>query len=172
MIVNAYSNAGVGITGFFLLVYGGLALALAWVVRGLTFLLARRRRSSTLQRGLGWWIVVPLCLLIAVLLGARYEPPHNPLFRLRFGLSESALTRQAERFLATSPDESSGRRRIGLFVVTRIQARDGQVRFITTSCGVVDACGLVYSRTDEPKRWQEDTFSHLRGPWWHVYEGF
>jgi hypothetical protein len=46
------------------------------------------------------------------------------------------------------------------------------VRFITTPCGVVDACGVVYAPFGPPSRWMEDQFTSLHGAWWHVFEGF
>jgi hypothetical protein len=170
-ILEAYSDTGVGITGLFALMYGGGALALAWVVRGGVFFLVRRRSAEAPRAAWRWWITVPVALAIACAI-FPFEGPRNPLFQLRFRFSKTALTRYAERLLAASSTESSNPRRVGLFRAIRTEAHDRQVRFITTPCGVIDACGLVYSPFGEPRRWQEDRFSRLDGPWWHVYEGF
>jgi len=61
---------------------------------------------------------------------------------------------------------------VGFFFVQRTDIVEGQVRFITTSCVVIDSCGLVYSPLTEPRRWQEDVFTPLHGRWWHLMEGF
>ena len=164
-----YSNAGVGIEGLFFFIFGGAALIALLAIRLVLFVAATRRLG--VPRRWAPWFAAATCLGLAVITAAC-EGPRNPLFKLRFRASESALTAEA-RSLATD-----GRRsrtmpsRVGLFTVVRAQASDGQVRFITTPCGVVDSCGVVYVPTGSPQRWQEDRFSHLRGPWWHVYEGF
>jgi hypothetical protein len=166
------SDAGVGIIGLLLTVYGGLALALAWVVRGGGYLMARRRVDAANGSGRWWWAAAPLALLAVLGLSWSFAAPDNALFRLRFGFSEAAFTRHADRMLIAPSPELATPRRLGLFWVSRIETHEGQVRFITTSCGVVDACGLVYVPVGEPRTWQEDRFAHLRGRWWHLYEGF
>ena len=100
------------------------------------------------------------------------EAPRNPLFRIRFALSERALTREAQALLASGDRRETSSRRIGLFTIERLTVAEGQVRFITTSCGVVDSCGVVYAPTAPPVQWMEDRFAPLSNGWWHVYEGF
>jgi hypothetical protein len=167
----AHSDTGVGLPAFFLSVFGGQALLAAWVVRGAAFLLARHHASLRSRAKTLWWAVVPMCLVAGATLSVLGSPPHNPLFALRFSLSERELTESAAS-LVSSDAQSLSERRIGLFLVSRIETGDRQVRFITASCGVVDSCGFVYSPSGAPRRWQEDRFVHLRGPWWHLYEGF
>jgi hypothetical protein len=170
-IVVIHSDTGVSIIGFFLLMYGGFGLAAAWGIRG-AFLARARRASPSPPAGRRiWWTVVPACLVAGIACSLLPAAPHNPLFRVRFNLSESALTSHAGRLSATSVDDFRGRR-VGMFRVVRTEAHDHQVRLITTNCGVVDSCGLVYSPRGSPQRWQEDQFVHIRGPWWHVFEGF
>lgn len=171
-LISMYSDAGVGILGFFLLFYGGLALLLAWLLRGAAYLAVRRGGSTAGLPSVKWWAVVPGCIATALTLATFFESPTNPLFQARFRLSEAALTRRAQSLLAASGTDVRDRGRVGLFVADRIEVHDGQVRFITTSCGVVDACGLVYVPSGEPRSVMEDRFTHLRGPWWHLYEGF
>jgi hypothetical protein len=170
-IIDIHSDTGVSIIGFFLLMYGGPGLAAAWVIRRAFFARALRASPSPPAGGRIWWSIVPACLAAGLACSLLPAAPHNPLFRVRFNLSESALTSHAERLSATSVDDLRGRR-VGIFRVMRIEARDHQVRLITTNCGVVDSCGLVYSPRGKPQRWQEDQFVHIRGPWWHVFEGF
>ena len=113
----------------------------------------------------------PAYIATAVALGFT-GGPRGPLFRARFSLSERALTREARRLLQSPPPVRIVPGRVGLFFVQRGDVVEGQVRFITTSCGMIDSCGLVYAPTSEPKRWQEDVFSPLGGRWWHLFEGF
>ena len=169
------SDTGVGIAGFFLAVFGGAALAVAWAGRGAMFRFARRHADSPPRVSRTWWVMVPACLILASVC-LMVEPRDGPLFQLRFRLSEAALTQEAARLVDTEIGAPIESRWIGLFQVVRITAQKRQVRFITAACGVVDSCGLVYAPDlgpgHDPDSLMEDRFTHLRGPWWHVYEGF
>jgi hypothetical protein len=170
-MLTIYSDSGVGILGVFMLLFGGVGLAACWIIRRVLFTVARRTTAVGAQ-GM-WWAVLPACLVTIAVLAVGYEPPANALFQWRFDASERALTGEATAVLATATLQASARPRwIGFFSVKRIEAHDDQVRFITTDCGVVDACGLIYSPSGPPTAWMEDRFRHLRGSWWHVYEGF
>jgi hypothetical protein len=107
-----------------------------------------------------------LCVVLNVLHG-----PDNPLFIARFRLSE-ALTREAHRRLQLVETASPRSKRVGLFLVERTEVVGEQVRFITSTCGVLASCGVVYAPSDPPVRWQEDTFSPLTARWWHLVERF
>jgi hypothetical protein len=157
--------------GFFLLVYGGFGLALAWLIRGVLVLVPRRASSFTRAGRAIWWAIVPVCLVVGIAASLLPPAPEHPLFRARFALSERALTARAER-LTSAPVQDQAPHRVGLFWILRIDSGDEQVRFITAKCAVVDSCGLVYSPRRNPQRWQEDKFVHIRGPWWHLFEGF
>lgn len=165
------SDAGVGIIDFFLFVYGGLALAVWCLARWIVTVRARRR--SPVVTGPSWrqWSIVPICLAAGVALNAL-EGTRNPLFIARFRLSEPAFAREAQRLLQTPVPDELRDRRLGLFAVQRSEVVDGQVRFITASCGVIDSCGVVFAPTAAPKRFQEDTFVPIFGRWWHLYERF
>lgn len=164
-----YSNAGVGIEGLFVFIYGGGALVLLLVIRLACFVDATRRLR--VPRRWASWIAAAACLGLAVVT-AGCEGRRSPLFKLRFRASEGALAEQA-RLMATDPRQRpSAPVRIGLFTVDRVDVVDGQVRFITSPCGVIDSCGLVYVPSGSPRRFQEDRFSHIKGRWWHLYEGF
>jgi hypothetical protein len=183
-VLVASSDTGVHVVSLVLFLYSAVLFGVLWLVRVGALVATRRGLARPAARRMGWWTVVPLSLLTGFAFGSMSEllpPARNPLLRLRFALSETALTHVAEALVsdrggtALAPSEREGlrsRRRIGLFVVRRVDVVDRQVRFITTSCGVVDACGIVYSPGAEPRRWQEDRFTHLQGSWWHVYEGF
>jgi len=162
------SDTGVDIIDLYVAQGVGTAIAIAWAVRTI----ASRRRQNESATPVRWpWVVVPAYLALVFVL-FFLDGPRNPLFHARFRLSEAALTRDAERLLRSPVPKPAGSRRVGLFVVERTDVFDGQVRFITTSCAVIDSCGLVYSPLTEPTRWQEDVFTPLRGRWWHLMEGF
>lgn len=166
-ILEAYSDAGVGLPGFYLLIFGGGVIGVAWIA---TAFMAFRPAGMS-RRTLTRWLFVPACLVFAVLTAAT--PLGTALFELRFLASERSLTNFAEPLMsAESQSRNLGGRRIGLFRLERIDVVAGQVRLITATCGVVDSCGLVYSRTAPPRRWQRDQFWRLRGSWWRVYERF
>jgi len=169
-LVVLTSDAGVGIIGFYVLLYGGIALGACWAVLVGRWIRARRRDPESASASTWRWYLVPAILLGSLVLSA-IDGPNNPLFRVRFQLSRTALTREAQRLL-NAPDGTPARRRVGLFRVERSDVIDGQVRFITTTCGVIDSCGVVYSPVNEPRRWQEDRFSPLGDRWWHLFEGF
>jgi hypothetical protein len=163
------SDAGVSIVGFVLLLFGAIAYGIAWLVHVLRIFARRTADSPPLPRRL--WIIGPGAIAAAFSLGL-VDGPDRALFRARFRLSEPALTREAQRLLRAPAPVRVEPGRIGLFYVQRGDVIEGQVRFITTSCGMIDSCGLVYAPATEPKRWQEDQVSPISGRWWHLFEGF
>jgi len=170
VIAVVYSDAGSGVFGMFVFLGGAVALTAAVIVQGLLSLLRRRGKISDARLRGRWQLAAPIGLAMALAM-ALQAGPRGPLFRLRFALSEHALEARARPLVAGS-FQSTTPEWIGLFRVGRIDAHEGQVRFITTPCGVVDACGLVYAPSGSPSRWMEDEFTPLRGAWWHVFEGF
>jgi len=167
MLVVA-SDAGTNIIEIYVFALGGPGLAAIWAVR---YGVVSRRDPARRPRNWVPVVVVIGSLAIAALF-TFVGGSHNPLFLARFRASEAALTTEARRLLASGKEPPSGTRRVGLFSVQRITIVEGQVRFITTTCGVIDSCGFVYSPTTAPKRFQEDVFSPLHGRWWHLMEGF
>jgi hypothetical protein len=162
------SDAGTSIIHIYLFAFGGAGLAAIWAVR---YGVVMRRHPTKQPRN--WVPVVVVLGYIALALFVTFVPPrYNPLFLARFRASEAALTSEAQRVLASGISPASATRRVGLFRVERTDLFEGQVRFITTSCGVIDSCGFVYAPTAAPKRFQEDVFSPLHGRWWHLLEGF
>jgi hypothetical protein len=166
-IVEAYSDSGVGLLGFYLLLFGGGLIGVAWT--GIA--LIAFRPSGLDRRARMRWLFVPACLVLGVL--TAVTPLGTVLFELRFLASERSLTGFAEPLMGTeSKSRSLAGRRVGLFRVERIDVVDQQVRLITSACGVIDSCGLVYSRSSPPRRWQRDQFWPVRGSWWRLYERF
>ncbi|MCW5632935.1 MAG: hypothetical protein KIT17_06315 [Rubrivivax sp.] len=159
-----YSQSGTGIIALLYTVYGWALLALLFA--GTLAFSRQARRAERAHR-----LATPLVLLLAAaLLAMSTAPLTNPLFRLRFELSRSALTEAAVRKLADPATELSSW--VGLFPVLSADVHHGTVRFIATNCGVVDACGLVYSPNSVPRRVHEDAFVELSAAWYHVHQGF
>ena len=169
-MVLVYSDAGSGIAAMFGFM-GGVAVLTVVVIVQLLLGVLRRRGTIADTRFRGrWQLVAPVALAVAMAMAVQ-AGPRGPLFKLRFALSEHALETRA-RALVASTFHSTTPEWIGLFRVLRITAQDNQVRFITTPCGVVDSCGVVYAPSGSPSRWMEDQFRPLHGAWWHVFEGF
>jgi hypothetical protein len=162
------SDAGTNIIDIYIFAFGGTGLAAVWAVR---YGVVARRDPTRPPKNWVPVVVVTSCLAIAVLI-TFVEGPRNPLFLARFRASEAALTTEAQRLVSSAKEPPPGTRWVGLFRVQRIDIFEGQVRFITTTCGVIDSCGFVYAPTALPKRFQEDVFSPLHGRWWHLMEGF
>lgn len=156
----AHSQAGVNLIWLAVRVYGGAAILLSWLV-----LLA----TSPAVRGvrLSLRLAPAAAVILAMLLA--FNQPWNPLFRVRFELSRSRFAAAAEHCRKHSICEPS---RIGLFPVERSYVTRDQVRFITTSCGLVDSCGVVYSPSAIPPQLSEDRYTSLGGGWYHIHESF
>lgn len=155
------SDTGVSLFGLFAQLAGALVVA-ALVVLALSLGWRPRVGGALVPK-----VVAGLAVLVAVLL----PPPRSPFFHARFAASRAAL-RDVSRALLAGNGELSSPRWIGLYRVERAGVVDGQVRFITTACGLVDACGLVFAPSGPPAPWQEDVFTPLGDGWWRVHEGF
>jgi len=158
------SDAGLETSTFVILFYTAAALSAGWVLCLIT-----SRRGSNPRSALLSLVALPAAVLLVYLLYAT-EAPRNPLFRLRFLASRSTLAATAEAALVAPPADLGHR---ALFSIDNIEVHDGQVRFITTGCGLVDQCGIVYSPT---RRLQthiyRDRLTSLGGPWYHVHQFF
>ena len=77
-----------------------------------------------------------------------------------------------EQRSASAPQRFSRTQRVGLFSVDEFSQFGGEMRFLTSSCGLVDACGLVFSPGGRPPNRGEDSFTHLYGSWWHWYQSW
>lgn len=169
-IVVLASDAGVGVVHLYSLIYGGLAIGIVWLVMLFVMWRSSKPNATPWPARVRWMLATPALLLLGSI--SEFVPQPSLLFKLRFRLSQEALEREAKRTLDDGERVVLFGRRVGLFAVHNLSMYDGQVRFITTNCGIVDACGVVYSPNAPPTRVSEDQFVHLRGPWWHVYQGF
>jgi len=111
-----------------------------------------------------------LLLIAAVTIFGRAQSPSNPLFRLRFALSQSALADRValQKESATARDPEW----VGLFYVARVERLGNEVRFITGMCGVVDQCGLVYRSVPPTRARGKERLRRLSDNWYHLYDVF
>jgi len=136
-------------------------------VVALAFVLTRRPVN---RLGILAWLLHPLAAVAVLLLFLGSQSPANPLFRLRFHLSQPALEEaavivQSQRTLATPTW-------VGLFPVRRIDVFDPEIRFVSEGCGVVDECGLVYIPGPTPRGWSKTKLKPLGGSWYYLYVVF
>jgi hypothetical protein len=157
----AHSQAGVNIFWRAVTVYGGAAILVSWLVLLSTSAAVRSVRLSLRHAPAGAVILAAIMLVFG-------QPP-NPLFRARFELSRSRFAAAAEHCRKHSSCDLS---RVGLFPVRRSYVVRDQVRFMTTPCGLVDSCGVVYSPVAIPPRFSEDHYTSLGGGWYHIHESF
>lgn len=147
-VAAAHSDAGVAFPLFMAMAAGLIALAGWWLART-TLSLAFAREVKEPWRSRLW---VPSALLLGVLLAWSDVP-----LMIRVRLSESAMTQG----------------HAGLFRVRELaRFENGELRFLTSSCGLVDQCGVVYSPAGKPPNRGEDSFTHLYGSWWHWHQSW
>lgn len=148
VVAGAHTDAGVAFPLWMALLAGLIALGGWWLARtGLSLVFARDVKESWRSR-----LWVPAALLIGVLFASSDLP-----LMARLWLSESSLKRGST----------------GLFQVREFQRfENGELRFLTSSCGLVDQCGVVYSPAGQPPNRGEDSFTHLYGSWWHWHQSW
>ena len=146
--------------------WGGVAVVVLWVLRMILHLAVTRHAPEQRRvRRLVAEPLVPLLCLAFVLSGAA--------FWVRFMLSRSSLNSYVAASSKATPGSFRPALRVGLFWLRETEVLpQGAVRMITTECGVVDTCGVVYSPTGSPPVIGEDVYDSLGGPWYHWYRRF
>jgi hypothetical protein len=154
----------------------GLAFPFFAVTFGVTLLVGMVSLVLGLTRGplnrfrIFAWLVYPLAASSLMLLFISSQSPANPLFRLRFHLSQPAL----ESVILVPPPRKPLATPIwvGLFPIRRIDVYESEIQLISDGCGVVDECGLLYRRDPIPGGRNKTRVKHLGGPWYHLYSVF
>jgi len=149
---------------FFLVTF---ALTVVFGVVSLALVLTRRPVSPLRIRA---WLAYPVAAATLVLLFLSAQSPSNPLFRLRFHLSQPAL--EAAARIALSDKTLATPTWLGLFPVHRVDVYRGEVRFMSDGCGVIDECGLADVPGPLPTGRSKTRVKHLGGPWYHLYAVF
>jgi hypothetical protein len=167
-VAFAESDAGVPFPRWMVLAGIGVVLLGWWVLRLLVAAVVGRRNPGILFAHALAWAVIPGGVVAAVIVGNTFA-----LLRARVLLSERALVRAAADLEGIPADDLRVRpKRVGLFWVREFQRVGSELRFITSECGLVDTCGLIYSGAEAPVHRGEDSFSHLYGAWWHLYQSW
>jgi hypothetical protein len=162
-LLEPLSSTGLAVP-FFLVTFGvTLLFGIVSLVFGLT-------RSPLNRFRILAWFVYPLAASSLVLLFLSSQSPANPLFRLRFHLSQPAL----ESVILVPPPRKPLARPmwVGLFPIRRIDVYESEIQLISDGCGVVDECGLLYRRGPVPDGRYKTRIKHLGGPWYHLYSVF
>ncbi len=162
VLVWFVSNAGIDYLEMLVALAGTVVVLAGMLASGITGLIPRR--GSLLLCG-----ALLLLLTAAATIFGRAQSPSNPLFRLRFALSQPAL---ADRVAARAEPSITQSQWIGLFHVTRVERIGNEVRFITGMCGVVDQCGLVFRPVPPIRARSKERLRNLSGSWYHLYDVF
>ena len=164
-LLEPISDAGIGFPMGLMALVGTALLGAAW----LGVLTAERASGIRSWRWLAW-LVIPLAGIAVAVIFLTAQSPMNPLFRLRFLLSRSAL--HGVVIAPSVRPASSLPGWVGLFRVQRVDRFGDHVHFVTVSCGVVDECGLAYIPGPPPRRLNKTRLTPLGGAWYHLYSVF
>jgi len=159
----ACSDAGIPYPLWMALFLWMVALSAWWVLRVLAALVS----SSGSER---WRSRLFVPAVVAVGLSVASTPF---LLMVRVRASQEALMASAPMLARVPPGQLFHEgQRVGLFTVRGFEQPAGELRFLTSACGLVDSCGVVYVPSGRPSRRGRDAFRHLYGPWWHWYQSF
>ncbi len=161
-VAFTHSDAGVAFPVWIVLFVTMLALAVWWMLRMIVNGFSRARGESWRSR-----LVVPAAIAAGLAIAAS-----DVMLIVRLRLSETALRGSASALAASPPVRFSHTTRVGLFTVQEFTQYGEELRFLTAECGLVDACGVVFSPAGRPPNRGEDSFTHLYGPWWHWYQSW
>jgi hypothetical protein len=164
----AHSDTGVAFPLWMTLAGTGLLIAAAWLIALLVALVAAWTQEPGGAGTLRSWLAIPIPI-VATLLAIWLALP----LRARLFFSGPAL-RQSAAFLAQLPPSRFQEHPpwIGLFRVRQFAQYGDELRFLTSPCGLVDTCGVVFSPDRPPPNRGEDTFEHLYGAWWHWHQSW
>ncbi|HET7216759.1 MAG TPA: hypothetical protein VFJ02_01865 [Vicinamibacterales bacterium] len=162
-VLIAHSDAGVAFPTWMIL-FALTILVVVWSSIGLGLaVLEAARESGDVRLASAVWTKSLACVALTFAALWLMVP-----LRARLFLSGPAL-RQSTAYLAALPSERlhSSPPWIGLFRVREFAQYEGELRFLTSACGFVDTCGIVYSPGGRPPNRGEDSFQHIYGEWWH-----
>ena len=166
--IVAHSDAGVAFPLWMLLFASLLVIGIGWLLALAVATFTARPPDRTRGDVLRSWLRVPLPILVTLALIWLSVP-----LRVRLFLSGPAL-QQSAAYLSRQPPPrfQDGPPWVGLFRVREFSQFGGELRFLTSSCGFVDNCGLVFSPNGPPPNRGEDTFEHLYAEWWHWHQSW
>lgn len=165
LLLTWISDSGVGFPAACAAVAGTALIAAAAIVH--TW---RARPAGRRLRGLLPWTPIVLAGAGCAAIFVGMQSPYNPLFRARFALSRQQLDAAAATVATQAQVPQPAW--VGLFHVDVVDVREGEVRFLTNGCGIVDRCGLAFLPEGPRREYHKSRLTHLSGPWYHVYEIF
>jgi hypothetical protein len=150
-----------------MLIAGGLLAILGGWLLAMTIAVLVTRPPDNRGDAIRRWLRLPWPIVLTFVLLWLAVP-----LRARLFLSGPAL-QQSAAYLSQLPPSRFQERPplVGLFRVRAFAQFDGELRFLTSSCGLVDHCGLVFSH-GRPRNRGEDTFEHIYGEWWHWHQSW
>jgi hypothetical protein len=167
-IVLVFSDTGVPFPIWALIGLLSMGLTAFWLIRLLITWFQNREHVGSIRRHWRWWLATSMLIVSGFVLASTL-----PLLSIRVYLSAKALRESSSVLTRVSQEDLfKNGRWIGLFHVTEFSAYGSELRFITSECGLVDTCGVVYSPDGPPQNRGEDSFAHLFGPWWHWYQSW
>jgi hypothetical protein len=165
-IAIADSDAGSGM-GLFIVLYGiTLVWGLTWLIRFLIHAWRYRRAKPPENRGVAYWLLEPLTLVLAFVIAASGVPRF-----LRFMASRPALTRYVQ---SARPSDGDTKHWVGLYAVRETEVLpDGVVRFITSDSGF-DEAGFAFAPRSAPPVIGEDIYTKLSfaDGWYHWHRSW
>jgi hypothetical protein len=164
----AHSDTGVAFPLWMVLAGTGFLILFAWLI-GLTLsIVLRSGADRSVFDTLRSWLAVPMPIVATLLLIWLSVPLTARLF-----FSGPALRQSSAYLTQVQPSRLQQRPPwVGLFRVREFTQFGGELRFLTSQCGVVDSCGLVFSPGGRPPNRGEDTFVHLYAEWWHWHQSW
>ena len=161
-VLDLLSDAGIGFAALVIALVGAALVAAALLVATL--------RNGLLHRG--WLLSLAWGFLSATVIGCTIvfltqHTAFNPLLRARFALSRTAFDA-----LARAPAASSAPAWIGWYRIQRVDVLGGEVRLITTGCGVIDQCGFVFLAQAPERTRPKSRIAPLAGSWYLLYDVF
>lgn len=148
--------------GMFGLALGGAVWLIAWTVRGILWCIARAHQRPERASGAGLLAEVGLVLVAAALMWMQ-----TPL-RVRFALSEPALTRYAESVHRDPKALEPQPTHLGLFPVRAIRRGANSV-VVVVEPGFMDLNGFVYTPDGAP---EEKSAQQMNAHWYRWIEGW
>lgn len=174
-VIVAFSDTGSSMVAVLVLLYGAVLWGVVWLIRFVIWgFRVRRGKRPAMPARAAWryWGVEPAAFVLSVaLIGS------GVLMQARFHLSAFALQGYVEDVQAgrqsTFGFEQAKPRQVGLYTIYETELLPGgMVRIITSSVGMGDNAGFVFSPAGEPPRLGRDYYTHLSGNWWHWYRSW
>ena len=164
-LLDLLSETGISFADVAMVAMGKVVVLVALVVR-----LVAKRRAAAHRR-----LAITALLLLAGMGAASFalflgsQSTLNPLFRVRFAVSQPQLERAAAAAAEGNlPAQGSW---VGVFRVHDTVVHQNGTRIITAYCGLIDRCGFALLPAGET-RLRKAILQPIEGAWYLLYEIF